>query len=360
MNLPAFNLLNDNSKETIQEYTESGTPTWDVTWEWHTYQPFSIPSTNTAQYPTVTDQLALYGIPGKPEAFCEQAQLAAYDQYRALVEGSNSRMWINCNGMLIWKSQNPWTGLRGSLYDWYLEQTGGFFGCLHAAEPVHVQFNLYSKQIEVVNSTGNDVSNVKLNAKVIGLDGKMTTIFDDTISVSKLTTKAFEIKEPLNEEGIYFLLLELSESEKAEQKEQKTPCIISRNFYWLSTEDGPKRFEELQEWRTTKTPVSITGTGKRVGSSFDIDLELVNETGGNTDVKANVAFWIRFQVFTPETVPERILPVFYEDNYISLAPMEKRYLHINLETDTIASTQEPIISISGWNVDSQTVNIIWD
>lgn len=33
-------------------------------------------------------------------------------------------MWSRFSGMLVWKSQAPWPGLRGQLYDWYLEETG--------------------------------------------------------------------------------------------------------------------------------------------------------------------------------------------------------------------------------------------
>ena len=56
-------------------------------------------------------------------------------------------MWGPYTGVLIWKTQNPWGGLRGQLYDWLLEQTGGFFGAKAACEPLHVQLNLASLQV---------------------------------------------------------------------------------------------------------------------------------------------------------------------------------------------------------------------
>ncbi len=39
------------------------------------------------------------------------------------------------------KTQNPWTGLRGLMYDWYLAQNGCYYGVRQATEPVHVQLN---------------------------------------------------------------------------------------------------------------------------------------------------------------------------------------------------------------------------
>jgi mannosylglycoprotein endo-beta-mannosidase len=78
-----------------------------------------------------------------------QAQLVNYVQYRALLESWNARMWKRYTGMLIWKTQNPWPGLRGQLYDCQLDQTAGFFGVKAACEPVHVQLNLVTRNVEV-------------------------------------------------------------------------------------------------------------------------------------------------------------------------------------------------------------------
>lgn len=58
-------------------------------------------------------------------------------------------MWEKYTGVLIWKSQNPWPGFRGQLYDWFLDVCGGLYGVKSAAEPIHVQLNLYSRKIEV-------------------------------------------------------------------------------------------------------------------------------------------------------------------------------------------------------------------
>lgn len=58
-------------------------------------------------------------------------------------------MWNKYTGVLIWKTQNPWTGLRGQFYDHLHDQTAGFYGCRSAAEPIHVQLNLATYFIEV-------------------------------------------------------------------------------------------------------------------------------------------------------------------------------------------------------------------
>ena len=53
--------------------------------------------------------------------------------------------------VLIWKAQNPWTGLSGQLNDHLLHQTAGFYGCCCAAEPIHVLLNVATYFIEVIS-----------------------------------------------------------------------------------------------------------------------------------------------------------------------------------------------------------------
>ena len=106
-----------------------------------------------------------------------QAQLANYIQYRALLEGWTSHMWSKYTGVLIWKTQNPWTGLRGQFYDHLLDQTAGFYGCRCAAEPIHVQLNLATYFIEVISTP------VRVIIYEFGLDFEIQWIFNIRWSV---------------------------------------------------------------------------------------------------------------------------------------------------------------------------------
>lgn len=63
------------------------------------------------------------------------------------MEGWASMMWRKYTGVLVWKTQNPWAGLRGQLYDWRLTPTGAYFGVKLACESVHVQLNPHSREV---------------------------------------------------------------------------------------------------------------------------------------------------------------------------------------------------------------------
>src|SRR5271156_4803714 len=109
-------------------------------------------------------QLHCSPLPNNTEAFCEQAQAAQYQQYKALFEGLNARMWTYYTGGNLWRSQCGWPGLKGFLYDSYLEPTAGLFGARIACGPINVQINLRAStptgvnfEVAVVNNTAADL-----------------------------------------------------------------------------------------------------------------------------------------------------------------------------------------------------------
>src|SRR5690606_24345986 len=148
-------------------------------------------------------------------------------------------------GVLVWKSQNPWPSLRGQLYDWYLEPTGGLFGAQRACEPVHIQLsfgdpsNHHTLSVLVTNNTPEAFNNVVATATMYALDstatlaGKVRKPLPES-SVSKM----FSLEHlPRAASIVYFLDLRLTDSFSTE---------ISRNFYWLAPNDDYKALATLK------------------------------------------------------------------------------------------------------------------
>ncbi|CAI5488592.1 unnamed protein product [Closterium sp. Naga37s-1] len=96
----------------------------------------------------VKNQILTYGPVDGLDDFCDKAQIANYLQYRSLFEAWSARMWERYTGVLLWKGQNPWGGLRGQLYDHLLAATGGLYGTRCALEAVHVQLDLHTGRVQ--------------------------------------------------------------------------------------------------------------------------------------------------------------------------------------------------------------------
>lgn len=376
-------------------------------WDYHKYIPYSNPG-------TVHDQIEMYGEPKSLDDFCEKAQLVNYVQYKALLEGWTSRMWTKYTGVLIWKTQNPWTGLRGQFYDHLHEQTAGFYGVRSAAEPIHVQLNLATYFIEIVNTTSSPLSNVTVEASVWDLEGTCPYHkINKNISVpSKITLPVFEMQYPKshNAKPFYFLLLRLLDTSAKN---------LSRNFYWLHLPGG--NYKLLETYRSKKVPIRSTTKVFLVGNTCTVQIKVHNTSNklaserhslpnfedrdnqhepisiennceyGSMNVEepatettegllsrvsslfsrknkniqvtetkgdhAGVAFLLHFSVLGQSRnnkSEEHNLPANYSDNYFSPAPGEVIPIDINFE---LPPNTVPQVVLKGWNTNEHHLSM---
>ncbi|MCK7555453.1 hypothetical protein MKQ70_10730 [Chitinophaga sedimenti] len=91
----------------------------DSVWQYHKYIGYD-------------EHLQPYGKVKDLEDWATKAQLVNYDQYRALMEGFSAHMWDWYTGVIIWKTQNPWTAMRGQMYDYYRIPTPACTACVKA------------------------------------------------------------------------------------------------------------------------------------------------------------------------------------------------------------------------------------
>ena len=86
------------------------------------------------------------------------SQLVQYQQYKSLIEGYIIQQYIYYTAVYVWKSQSPWPTLRGALYDYYLDSTGGYWGIhsvlVNKGEKRHwpvIVMNIYTRYLVLVN-----------------------------------------------------------------------------------------------------------------------------------------------------------------------------------------------------------------
>ena len=132
--------------------------------------------------------------------------------------------------------------------------------------------------------------------------------------------------------------------------------LISRNFYWLSTKpdelDYAKTewyytpqssfadFTALQDLPKTTVRASIRETA---GTERDAVFHVTIENTGK-----GIALLARLRLVKGSEQAE-ILPVFWQDNYISLLPGEKREVSVSVHKSDLAGAQPPLL-VDGFNV----------
>lgn len=259
------------------------------------------------------------------EDFCKKAQVVNYEQYRALQEGFNAGMWNRYTGMLVWKNQNPWTALRGQFYDVFLDQNGGFYGYKHGAKPLHIQLNLNDSSLCVVNQTLFDANELFVNAQILDLHGAIIEEKQFILNVAgnayKIGGKLFEDDKP---NGFYFVRLILKNN---------SGKVIDENLYWLTNSNSDMK--EL-------------GNLRHVSLQLQIENSMPKERYVNISNNSNeTAFFVRLKV-TDNQTEQLALPVYFEDNYVTLFPRESRQIKMdlsnlpsNINTDNLQVSVEP-------------------
>ena len=275
-----------------------------------------------------------YGKPSDLEDFAKKAQLVNYNQYRALMEGHISRMWDWYTGLIIWKTQNPWTALRGQMYDYYLDPNAGLYGLHHANKKLHVMYNPVDGMLMVANHTFNPQHDIMIQAKAYDFNGNDTLAFQWIVEVGPTTVQKIQtIKRTIDHftarNGGFLSLRLFSDANK----------IVDDNFYWIP--DSAGNFSGLQEMEEAKIKIVAQKVNKQ-----QIKIDIVNAPN------EPVAFFNRISLID-NISNKRLLPTFYSDNYVSILPGEKKTVF--LQSDHIDSNSK--VSVQGWNLDERCIEI---
>jgi exo-1,4-beta-D-glucosaminidase len=295
---------------------------------------------------TFTDALtARYGAATSLDDYALKAQLMTYEGERAMFEGY-ARNQFTSTGVIQWMLNNAWPSMIWHLYDYYLRPGGGYFGTKKACEPVHVQYSYDDRSIVVVNNTNERVAGTVL-VNVLNLDGAVQLSKPVTIDAAPDTSaRVFTLPEIARLSPVYFLDLRLTTT---------AGRAISTNFYWLST-----KIDEL-DWAKSTWYVTPVKSYADVTSLKDLRPATVtsavehrrNGAEGETRVTltntgTSIAFFVRLQV-TKGAAGDEILPVLWEDNYVSLMPGEHRELRATYRLADLGAAR-PAVKITGWNV----------
>ena len=290
--------------------------------------PLSPPGTGSwvyHKYHSFHDFPDRYGKVKDVEDYCKKVQIVSYEQYRALQESFNYKMWEWYTGMLVWKNQNPWTALRGSFYDYFLDYQGGYFGYKHGAAPQHIQLNLNDSVVCAFNQTLHPIENGTGVIRLFDLHGKLLLEKKVPLSLDSQAKKLLgKVELPKSGNGLYFLRLLLLDKKGKE---------LDENFYWLTVK--AKSYEALNELQ----PIHLAVKAKKTLEGKTV-LTITNP-GSET------AFFIRLKVTDEHGTV--LLPVYLDENYFTLLPGESRKVRLDLSGSAPVLSGGRYLVTEGWN-----------
>eukprot|EP01052_Picozoa_sp_SAG31_P036163 SAG31_NODE_4473_length_3203_cov_2.743557_1_plen_330_part_00 len=299
--------------------------------------------------------------------------------------------------VIMWKSQSPWPALRGALYDSYLATTGGFWGTQAALQPIHLQLNLHTMALTVVNMKAESCPSMFAVVRAYALPSGNELTLPERLArvvVSPLgpvsRTRLIDHHVPWPEDAApedSVVLYRLQLFDAVADPERATP--IDSNDYWLSHPEKHQDYSKLALSEHTAggsdaTAVVVNakpvlgGTPQPSGRQLEVEYELTLTNQGKktafgcwlevtnmTDLAAtgteerNVVFdrpHIRSEsdrLSQGVPVERRLLPVWFDKNLFHLLPGEQIKVHLRLSQFSVQAGLHNV-ALSGWNVKDTT------
>jgi beta-mannosidase len=268
--------------------------------------------------------------------FVQKGQLATYEAFRAMYEGRNAEMFKTTTGVITWMSHPAQPSFVWQLYHYDLEPNAALYAVKKAAETVHVQFNEENRGIEVVNNRPEALTTLDVTVLIYRFDGTLDS--HNTYPVSQVpassTIKAAQIDVSARITPLYFIKLNLTDT---------NGNLLSTNLYWQHV--AQDQFDGLM-----KLPVvtlDAEASSHVEGDKTVVTVTLHNHTN-------NVALLSHLQLHQKKS-GQRVLPVFYSDNYISLVPDESSTVTIEAATKDLQG-DSPLVEVDGFNVDVMPID----
>ena len=280
------------------------------------------------------------------ETYATKAQFLNYEGMRAMFEAFVANR-PKATGIIQWMENSAWPKLWWQFYDYYLNPTGAFYGARKACEPLHLIYDYGTHEVVATNNTLEPAEKLRASIRVLdlGLKEKFTKTVDLGLAADEV--KAIEkIPDIAGLTTTYYLDLRLF-------REKDT--LVDANFYVLSTKPETLDYSK-NEWFVTpiKDYADLTGLDRlrpvelKIRERFSEDGSTYKLTADLENPSSDLALQVELRVVRDAT-GETVLPIFLDDNYITLLPGERRKIAGIFAAEDLRGEQ-PVLKVRGWNV----------
>lgn len=292
-----------------------------------------------------------YGPSSSVDEFAFKSQVMNYELMRPMFEAFVAHKPTS-TGLIQWMLNSAWPEMYWQLYDTYLQPNGAFYAVKKACNPLHAIYRYHHEDIYLANEDLKDESNVTVKIRALDINSKQ--VFADewkgdiTTNTSRFICKIPEL-EGLT--PVWFIDLRVYDETNQE---------VDNSIYWLSLKEDVLDWEASRElvwpyYTPSKEYADFSSLDRlpEVELSYDYTFEKDDERGKVRLAVANPSDAIAFFVFldlVDASANNPILPVYWDDNYISLLPGEERIYHARYSLAD-SDGEKPVLKIKGWNVD---------
>jgi hypothetical protein len=288
---------------------------------------FARGNSGAQDYPA--ELAARYGPVRNLADFVRKSQLANFEAFRAMYEGRNAEMFNPTTAVITWMSNPAQPSFVWQIYHYDFEPMSSFFGVMHAAEIVHIQLNEATDELEVINNLPQPLAGAVAHLSIYNPDGLLAVQKDVPVNApASAVTGLGPVGFPATVMNLNFLKLDLRDAQGK---------LISSNFYWhkLAEPDDLTGLNNLPA-----VTLNAQAQSADTGSTRTVTVTLTNPSTG-------IALMAHLQLRRKSG--DRVLPVSYSDNYVSLVPGDSKTITIQADISQF-NGEDALVVVDGWNV----------
>jgi len=279
-------------------------------------------------YPLVL--AARYGKVANLADFARKAQMMNFESYRAMYEGRNAKLFHPTTALITWMSHPAQPSFVWQLYHYDLEPSASLFGAKTANELLHIQLNEETGELLVVNNLATGLENATARVRIFNLDGAV--LLDHAEKVTAAASHATSLGAlvlPAELSPVYIVRLELTDA---------SGKLISQNTYWKSAKSNVDDLTALDS--IARITLAVKAEQHDTAGRRTVTVTVTN------NAKA-VALMTHLQLRRARS-NQRVLPVFYSENYMTLVPGESRTISVDAAVDDFKG-EDALVVFDGWN-----------
>ena len=258
--------------------------------------------------------------------------MANYEAFRAMYEGRNALLFHPTTAVITWMSNPAQPSFVWQIYHYDLEPMSSYFAVMHASELEHIQFNEATGDVQVINNKPEPLDNLRAHVAVYNQDGSLAYEHETKVdAAADAATDLGPIDFPAIISAIHFIKLDLRDA---------VGQLLSTNFYWRAQATDPDNLAALNQLPMVKLTAAVEVPKENAPGQRRLRVILHNPT-------KSIALMAHVQLRRKSG--ERVLPVFYTDNYVSLVPGETRTIEMEAAASEFKG-EASLIVVDGWNV----------
>jgi len=245
-----------------------------------------------------------------------------------------SRNKYKATGVVQWMLNTPWPRNIWHFFDYYWSPNpGSYYGSKKGCEPIHIQYSYDDNSIWVVNSWYNTSAAYRASITIKNYTGP--TVGTYQVNVTPIPADSglqIYLLPTVTTTTTYFLRLQLYDN--------ITNNLISHNDYWLSTVKDVATWSRSTWYNTPYSAyadyaqlqslpkITITEISNTIiiGNQYSTTITLTNPSSTDIAFLIHVRL-IKKNIPSSNLHPADVLPIYWDDNYITLFPLEQRIIN---------------------------------